>query len=563
MKHHLKQLIPSEICLACEVCCRYPDRQTLMAPVFSREEQQKAVELGLPKQSFPTPEPGRGARIRVTTGESSSTASFDKLRTLSERSESNGLTTSCYQCPAFVPGTHECTIYPERPFDCQLYPFMLMFSQHKSKVHLIMDPLCPFIQTHNNPLSPNPLTAYGRYLYDYLEQPEIIQWICQNQNLVSEYQDSMIRVRDLEKLTKSLVPEPIQQGLTPLTSRDFDRFQKAFSRKKPILSCEHFLFHYLWNDSLRYYWTEMNGYLCLFAETGNHLFMPVPPMDVGARRAVPLPEIVEECFNIMNFWNQNRAVSRIAGIREEDIVNVGATPRGCPPGAGTGARPYTVTLVEHDYLYRRIDLVNLKGNTYKSKRASYNQFLRNHPAAIYHPFTKEDIPACLHLYQTWLAQYKERRLDSSASSFDKLRTLSERSESNGLTIRKHEIEMAEENFKVHQKAFLETVGARPFDGAQGKRAVPLLIGRVIEINGEISGYTFGVPLSSEIFYILFEITDLTIKGISQYLFREFCRELEPYPFIHAGGDSGLDSLRRVKESYHPLKKYPVYQISQL
>ncbi len=511
MKHHLKQLIPSQTCLACEVCCRYPDRQSPMAPVFSREELQKAVELGLPKQSFPTPEHGRGARIRVTAGE------------------------SCYRCPAFVPGTHECTIYPERPFDCQLYPYLLMFNPNKSKIHLVMDPLCPFIQAHHNPLSPsvgegkgegeNLMEEYGAYLHEYLSRTEVIQWICQNQNLVSEYQDSMIRVCDLEKLTKSLVPEPIQQGLTPLTLRDFDRFQKAFARKPPALSCEHFLSHYLWSDSLRYYWTEINGYLCLFAEAGNHLFMPVPPMGVGAYRDTPLPEIIEGCFEIMNFWNQNRTVSRISGMREEDLTILPPPPF-MGGGRGEGEEEhYKISLVEYDYIDRRIDLVNLRGNAYKSKRANYNQFLQNHPAAIYRPFTKEDIPACLRLYQTWLAQYKERRPA------------------------KHEIEMAQENFKVHQKALLEYEKLG-------------LMGRVVELDGKIAGYTFGVPLSPEIFYIIFEITDLRNKGISQYLFREFCRELEPYEYVHAGGDSGVVSLARVKESYHPVKKHPIYQISE-
>jgi hypothetical protein len=283
----------------------------------------------------------------------------------------------------------------------------------------------------------------------------------------------------------------------------------------------------------------------------------------------------------MNFWNQNRAVSRIGGIREDDLVIVTGTgsPQshalrgtaevptqsvGTRISTSTGTYPYKATLVEHDYVYQRTDLVDLEGNTYKSKRTSYNQFLRNHPAAVYRPFIKEDIPACLYLYQTWLAQYKERHPDSSASSFDKLpstplragRTLSERlvvsevepSESNGLTTRKHETEMAEENFKVHQKTLLEHEKLG-------------LTGRVVELDGEIAGYTFGVPLSLGTFYVTFEITDLRNKGISQYLFREFCRELEPYEYIHAGGDSGVISLVRVKESYHPVKKHPVYQVT--
>ena len=46
-----------------------------------------------------------------------------------------------------------------------------------------------------------------------------------------------------------------------------------------------------------------------------------------------------------------------------------------------------------------------------------------------------------------------------------------------------------------------------------------LVGRVVFIDGVLKGYTFGYPLNSEIFCILFEVTDLSIKGTSTISFQ--------------------------------------------
>ena len=69
MKHQLKQLIPSQTCLDCDICCRYPDKQSHMAPVFSLEEKSKAIELGIPKRFFSPPQANRGFQISPIIGE--------------------------------------------------------------------------------------------------------------------------------------------------------------------------------------------------------------------------------------------------------------------------------------------------------------------------------------------------------------------------------------------------------------------------------------------------------------------------------------------------------------
>jgi hypothetical protein len=85
-----------------------------------------------------------------------------------------------------------------------------------------------------------------------------------------------------------------------------------------------------------------------------------------------------------------------------------------------------------------------------------------------------------------------------------------------------------------------------------------LMGRVVKINQEIKAFTFGFKLNPNTFCILYEITDLSIKGLAQFIFAEFCRELKQYKYINIMDDSGLANLKKVKLSYHPVKLVPSY-----
>ena len=78
-----------------------------------------------------------------------------------------------------------------------------------------------------------------------------------------------------------------------------------------------------------------------------------------------------------------------------------------------------------------------------------------------------------------------------------------------------------------------------------------LLGLVVEVEGRLAAYTLGYPLSDSVFCILFEIADRDVRGLAQYIFREFCRSLARSEFINAMDDSGLEGLRRAKQSYHP------------
>ena len=83
-------------------------------------------------------------------------------------------------------------------------------------------------------------------------------------------------------------------------------------------------------------------------------------------------------------------------------------------------------------------------------------------------------------------------------------------------------------------------------------------GRVVKINNAIKAFTFGFALNADTFCIFFEITDLSTKGLAQFIFCDFCRSLTGYKYINIMDDSGLENLKKVKLSYHPVKIIPAY-----
>jgi len=89
-----------------------------------------------------------------------------------------------------------------------------------------------------------------------------------------------------------------------------------------------------------------------------------------------------------------------------------------------------------------------------------------------------------------------------------------------------------------------------------------LLGRVVKINGVIKAFTFGFKLNPDTFCILYEVADLSIKGIAQFIFHEFCLELTDYKYINIMDDSGLENLKAVKLSYHPIRLIPAYIVKR-
>ena len=82
----LYQIIPSEVCFSCDVCCRFLEADSPLAPIFTKTERQKAVAHGINPALFRLQADGSSAQIQLKRHE------------------------DFYICPFFEPETSHCTI---------------------------------------------------------------------------------------------------------------------------------------------------------------------------------------------------------------------------------------------------------------------------------------------------------------------------------------------------------------------------------------------------------------------------------------------------------------------
>ncbi len=352
------------------------------------------------------------------------------------------------------------------------------------------------------------MLTYSQELVRYLETPTGLAYLKTNPNVVGPSWPEFVSMAALPGITAAVleVAPPLHPYLQPLTSEQLPMLQEALSRKVHAHSGYTTASLLGWSDLIRYGWVSLEGALCLFAEQAGGLFMPLPPLGDDVT-----PKVLQACWEILTQANQGHGVSRIEGIELADA----------PLFAENG---FKLLQGEPEYLYRRKDLITLKGNRYRSQRWAINRCVRQISCRI-RSFEEEDLVECLKLYTAWGIE----RQQSNRESFPKA--------------------LIRDGLFFHRRLMMDHEKLN-------------LVGRVLEVEGQIRGYTFGAKVSSSTFCIFLEITDRSIQGLAQLLFREFCRELEPYEFVNAMGDEGLPGLRRAKEAYRPVGMIPTFMARQ-
>jgi hypothetical protein len=181
---------------------------------------------------------------------------------------------------------------------------------------------------------------------------------------------------------------------------------------------------------------------------------------------------------------------------------------------------YRVTPKEPDYVYRAADLAALAGDRYKSQRALCNRFEREQSFEM-HSYQIGDRQDCRALLGDWSRQKQLKGLESFGD-------------------------------------MLLADAASAHEVVWSQASVLRVTGKVVRIHGRLCAYTFGYWLTSTTFCVLLEVTDRTLPGLAQYLFREICRTAlaEGAEYINAMDDAGLPGLRASKQAYHPAMLIP-------
>jgi hypothetical protein len=274
------------------------------------------------------------------------------------------------------------------------------------------------------------------------------------------------------------------------------------------LSAFSFVNIFTWKDFFDFRFQIIGGTFCIFAKNVLGSFLYLPPLGKEMTK-----ETIDLCFEMMFKENKGRGVSRIENVEEKDLSFF---PK----------EQYQLYKKSEEFVYRREDIACLRGNKYKSKRALYNQFVRQQKSTFV-AYTPKMRKACLQLYLQWA---KERKKDHSDDIYQ---------------------QMIDESYQVHDLClrYHQRLG---------------LVGRVVFVQGVLSAYSFGFVLKDDTFCVLLEVADLKIKGLPTYIFKEFCSDLQVqnFPFVNVMDDFGLDRIRKTKLLFRPCQVHACYVVSR-
>jgi hypothetical protein len=283
---------------------------------------------------------------------------------------------------------------------------------------------------------------------------------------------------------------------------------EQYLKKIPqLLSVYSFISIFSWKDFFQFEIKKIEKCLCVFARHDVGMFLYLPPLGETIT-----PHVIEECFKQMNAVNKNRRVSRIENVALEQLQFF-------------PEKQFSIYKKSDDYCYQKEDIAGLRGNFYKSKRSSYNQFVSQYQYQ-FKPLNSSMIDECMKLYDRWAEKGRVKEKDGVGQW------------------------MLEENRIVHESvlAHYKELGA---------------VARVVTVDGRIQAYTLGYPVNETVFCILFEVADVSFKGLPVFIFSQFCRDeaLQAYSLINVMDDFGLDAVRRTKESFHPYARVASHTVT--
>ena len=293
-----------------------------------------------------------------------------------------------------------------------------------------------------------------------------------------------------------------EYGLLPLNISSKAVFDRYASMSSGVVCDLSFTNNFIWLNRMSGFYQIIDDCFCLFGLNGNRLTMLLPPIGPAAAQAHAL----ETCFQIMDGYNAMQAWSAVEYVSLDLAQRLGSHGQ------------WSLEPALPDYIYHTTDLIELRGNAYKTKRSEINQFTRNYPHHRIEVLRPEHGSGVRELLNTWLRDRIQNLHGPALADFIA-----------SVELERQGIERALEHY--------ETLG---------------LTGLCLIIDGRIEGFTFGERINATMASILVEKTNFAIPAAAQYLFREFAKTFVDCAYINVGDDLGLENLRRVKMSYRPV-----------
>ncbi len=270
--------------------------------------------------------------------------------------------------------------------------------------------------------------------------------------------------------------------------------------------------NFMWLSRMSGFYQLIDDCFCLFSLNGNQLGMLLPPIGAAENQIKAL----RTCVGIMDSYNHSAADSRVDYVSPEFSRLLELDGDGRSPHLDDGV--WQLEPAFPDYIYRTADLIELRGNSYKTKRSEINQFCRAHPDHRIEPLHHGHRDGMRALLSQWMRARLEGLHGTAVADFIA-----------SVELERQGIERA--------LAHYDALG---------------LSGLCLLVDDRVEGFTFGERISPSMASVLVEKTNFAIPGAAQYLFREFARTFADCDYLNVGDDLGLENLRRVKMSYRPV-----------
>jgi len=147
----MKKITRSCDCDTCLGCCKFLEEKKYFAPIFTSEEIEKIKNkyskiFSLKKNQF----------IPFKT--------FKKIKQIKLNKKGK-----YYYCPFYNLDNGRCLIYHQRPFDCKIYPFILVRNQKNNKIELHCFNKSQCLSINN--INKAKFKIYSNYLLKFLKSP--------------------------------------------------------------------------------------------------------------------------------------------------------------------------------------------------------------------------------------------------------------------------------------------------------------------------------------------------------------------------------------------------------
>lgn len=288
-----------------------------------------------------------------------------------------------------------------------------------------------------------------------------------------------------------------------------------------------FAANYIWLANSSGFYIILHKCFCLFVITGGELTMLLPPL--GKKKYIT--DAMIKCFEIMNENNSSPYYARIDYVQSamiEEFVQSADEAE----SMFEMLEHYIVEKKLVDYVYAADSLIELRGNSYHTKRTEINKFKKSYPDYVIEPLDSvKHHDEIIQLFNKWVSDRVKYMPKEEAEHFLE-----------GIHQERHAIKQMLKHYEALE-----------------------LIGLVIYINGELKGFTAGERICADTASVIIEKTDFEVLGCAQFIFREFSKMLKEHlgiAYINVGDDMGFENLRKVKMSYRPFKLVPKYTIYQ-